>query len=40
VLVALAVQLAFAELGAPGVKQRVPRARRLGEVIDAAAHQR
>jgi NAD+ synthase (glutamine-hydrolysing) len=34
VLVALAVQLAFAELGALGVKQRVPSARRLGEVID------
>ncbi len=34
VLVALAVQLAVQELGMPGVKARLPRAKRLQEVID------
>jgi NAD+ synthase (glutamine-hydrolysing) len=35
VLVALAVQIAFAELGPGGVKQRLPTARRLHDVIEA-----
>lgn len=35
VLVALAVQLAFAELGPGGVRQRLPAVRRLHEVIEA-----
>jgi NAD+ synthase (glutamine-hydrolysing) len=35
VLVALAVQLAFAELGPAGVRARLPRVRRLHDVIDA-----
>jgi NAD+ synthase (glutamine-hydrolysing) len=35
ILVALAVQLAFAELGAGGVRQHLPWCKRLGEVIDA-----
>jgi len=35
VLVALAVELAFAELGPAGVKQRLPAVRRLHDVIDA-----
>ena len=36
-LVALAVQLAFAELGPDGVKQRLPAVRRLHEAIDAGS---
>jgi NAD+ synthase (glutamine-hydrolysing) len=34
ILVGLAVQLAFAELGAGGVRQRLPWCKRLGEVIE------
>src|SRR5262245_43950980 len=37
VLVAIAVQLAFAELGADGVRKRLPGATRLLEVIDLGA---
>jgi len=35
ILVALAVQLAFSELGAGGVRQHLPWCKRLGDVLDA-----